>query len=187
MPNLLNSKCEQSEYSYFDAAKLKLFAGPNIWKYTNLLHQEPTETSIIQQKQAPITPKKLAALTREVSGGKRQIRVDIFQTTSIDQLMSARTNSNREKRSAGTSQSSILLRGREKNLNQMQLARRLRSLQELTNFFHFPDLNVETLDRINRRFDFTRTEIPRLDEDEFHSIDDDHHDESKIQLNDFLV
>ncbi|CAF4409156.1 unnamed protein product, partial [Adineta steineri] len=37
MPNLLHSKDVQSEYSYFDAAKLKLFAGPNIWKYTNLL------------------------------------------------------------------------------------------------------------------------------------------------------
>ena len=38
MPNLLHAKEVQSEYSFFDIAKLKLFAGPNIWKYTNLLH-----------------------------------------------------------------------------------------------------------------------------------------------------
>ncbi|CAF5089871.1 unnamed protein product, partial [Rotaria magnacalcarata] len=38
MPNLLHSKDVQSEYSYFDITKLKLFAGPNIWKYTNLLN-----------------------------------------------------------------------------------------------------------------------------------------------------
>lgn len=179
MPDLLNSKNEQSEYSYFDAAKLKLFAGPNIWKYTNLLHDQPTETSTVQQKQAMMTPKKLINLNREPTINKRSIRVDIFQTSSVEKLMS-KTNL-KEKRSAGTSQSAVLLRGREKNLNQMQLARKIRKLTDLTNFHHFPDLNSDLLERINRRFDRSEPEIRHIDEDEFHSIENDYHDESKSE------
>ncbi|CAF4631022.1 unnamed protein product, partial [Rotaria magnacalcarata] len=74
MPSLLNSKDGQSEYSYFDATKLKLFAGPNIWKFTNLLNATvPTAdtTSVIQQQQqAPVPPHKVTGIAREGGGPK---------------------------------------------------------------------------------------------------------------------
>ena len=77
--------------------------------------------------------------------------MDVFQSTSIDQIMSSNAGGNRERKAASTSQSSLLLRVREKNLNQMQLARKVRALTDLTNFHNFPDLNADYLESINRR------------------------------------
>jgi len=50
-------------------------------------------------------------------------------------------NNGRDRKAVGTSQSSLLLRIREKSFNQMQLARKIRPLSDLTNSHHFPDLN----------------------------------------------
>ena len=175
MPHLLNPKDGQSDYSYFDATKLKLFAGPNIWKFTNLLNVPPADASTVQQKQAPTTPHKISSLVREVGGVKRHVRMDVFQSTPLDEIMSSNAGSSRERRAAGTSQSSLLLRVREKNLNQMQLARKLRLLTDLTNLHNFPDLNAEYLDSINRRRDRSEEQPEHLfsqDEPDFHHEDD---------------
>jgi hypothetical protein len=178
MPNLLNSKDGQSEYSYFDATKLKLFAGPNIWKFTNLLNTPTTNRSIVQHLQAPITPHKIASIAREGGVGvKRNIRTDIFHQLSVDEIMLGNPN-NRDKKTVGTSQSSILLRVREKSLNQMQLARKIRPLTDLTNSHHFPDVNFEYLSLMNHRREQQQQFYDQQDFDEH----DHHHldDESKI-------
>lgn len=175
MPNLLNSKEGQSEYSYFDANKLKLFAGPNIWKFTNLLNTShpTTGNSTVQEKQAPITPRKLISQVREGGvGQKRNIRIDIFdRIKSIDEIMLG----NHDKKSVGTSQSSLLLRIREKSLNQMQLARKIRPLSDLTNSHNFPDLNFQNLDLLTHRRE--RQQEQYYDQEDFHEHD---HDDSKI-------
>ena len=67
---------------------------------------------------------------------KRNIRTDIFNQLSIDEIMLGNHN-NRDKKSAGTSQSSILLRVREKSLNQMQLARKNSSFNRFNKFASF--------------------------------------------------
>jgi len=181
MPNLLNSKSGQSDYSYFDATKLKLFAGPNIWKFTNLLNTSTpttTHTSVVQEQQAPVTPHKIPGLGRELGGGpKRNIRIDTFNTTSLDDIMLGNHNYGRDKKAVGTSQSSLLLRMREKSLNQMQLARKIRPLSDLTNSHNFPDLNFQYLDLINHRRE--RQQEQYYDQDDFH--DGEHHldDDSK--------
>jgi hypothetical protein len=184
MPSLLHSKDGQSEYSYFDATKLKLFAGPNIWKFTNLLQMIPTtttlNTSTVQQQQAPVTPHKLISIGREGGGQKRNIRIEICNQTSIDQIMLG-NNNNRDKKAVGTSQSSLLLRVREKSLNQMQLARKLRPLTELTNFHNFPDLNIEQLDFINQRRNRQQQPAEQYyDQNDFDEHDFHHNDERKI-------
>ena len=182
MPNLLHSKEGQSEYSYFDATKLKLFAGPNIWKFTNLINTSvpTTKASIVQQQQAPVvvTPRKILGIGREGGGPKRNIRINILNQTSIDQIMSGNNNYSRDKKIVSTSQSSLLLRMREKSLNQMQLARKTRPLNDLTNLHNFPDLNFEYLDIINRR----RQQLTEHDYDqhEFHDGDQHFDVESKI-------
>lgn len=184
MPNLLNSKEGLSEYSYFDANKLKLFAGPNIWKFTNLLNTSTSITapitnaniSIIQEKQAPITPRKLANLAR-VGGTKRTIRIDIFNQTPMNDIMFG----NSDKRSAGTSQSSLLLRIREKSLNQMQLARKIRPLNDLTNLHNFPDLNIQHLDLLAHRRE--RQQEQYYDQEDFidhHQLAGGDDDDSKL-------
>ena len=187
MPLLLNSKDGQSEYSYFDAAKLKLFAGPNIWKFTNLLNSSAptTNTSIVQQQQAPVTPHKITGITREGGGVKRNIRIDICNQTSIDQIILGNNNYGRDKKSVSTSQSSLLLRIREKNLNQMQLARKIRPLSDLTNSHNFPDLNFEHLDLITRR----REQQQQQNTEQFYDHDHDNHfdDESKIVIQSFWI
>jgi hypothetical protein len=178
MPNLLNSKEGQSDYSYFDATKLKLFAGPNIWKFTNLLNTStPTtaDTSIIQEQQAAITPHKIPSLGREGGVPKRNIRIDIFNSISVDQIMLGKNNDGRDKKSVGISQSSLLLRIREKNLNQMQLARKMRPLNDLINSHHFPDLNFQYLDLINYRKEKQQEQYYDQEDHENH-LDD----ESKI-------
>jgi hypothetical protein len=182
MPNLLHSKDVQSEYSYFDATKLKLFAGPNIWKYKNLLNSNITTTttnpSIIQQQQAPATRQRINSGT--TTGPKRSFRIDMFNQTSIDHIMSNTTNG-RDKKSVGISQSALLLRIREKSLNQMQLARKLRPLSDLLNSHNFPQLNFEQLHLINRHRERQQEYIQQddFDDQDFHVTIDHHDDEGK--------
>ena len=183
MPSLLNSKSGQSDYSYFDATKLKLFAGPNIWKFTNLLSTStPTtttnnNTSIVREHQAPVTPHKIAGLPRELGGGpKRHIRIDTFNTASLDEIMSGK-----DRKGVGTSQSSLLLRMREKSLNQMQLARKTRPLSDLMNSHNFPDLNFSYLDLLNHRRERQQEQIGQYyDQEDFHDGHDHLDDDSKI-------
>jgi hypothetical protein len=181
MPNLLHSKDVQSEYSYFDATKLKLFAGPNIWKYTNLLNNPTTTTanpSIIQQQQAPAIRQRINS--EGTVGPKRNFRVDVFNQTSIDQILS-NVNNGRDKKSVGISQSAVLLRLREKSLNQMQLARKLRPLTDLINSNNFPQLNFEYLHLINRSRERQQEQIQQddFDDHDFHLTIDHHDDEGK--------
>ncbi|CAF0915165.1 unnamed protein product [Adineta steineri] len=175
MPNLLHSKDVQSDYSYFDATKLKLFAGPNIWKFTNLLNTNApiVNTSIVQQQQAPVTPHKITSIVKEGGGTKRNIRIDISNHVSIDQIMFGNNNNyGRDKKVVSTSQSSLLLRIREKSLNQMQLARKIRPLTDLTNSHNFPDLNFEHLDLINRRRERQQQQIGQYhDQEDFNEHD----------------
>ncbi|CAF3056973.1 unnamed protein product, partial [Rotaria sp. Silwood2] len=171
MPNLLHSKDVQSEYSYFDATKLKLFAGPNIWKYTNLLNTSktiPANNLIIQQPQAPAIRQRLNSEGGNVCivGPKRNIRIDLFNQLSIDQIMLG-VNNGRDKKTVGISQSALLLRIREKSRNQMQLARKLRPLTDLINSHNFPELNFEYLDLINRYREKQQEQIQ-----EYHDQDD---------------
>ncbi|CAF3800351.1 unnamed protein product [Rotaria sp. Silwood1] len=175
MPNLLNSKDGQSEYSYFDATKLKLFAGPNIWKFTNLLNitQPITNISIVQHQQAPVTPHKITGIIRE--GPKRNIRIDIFNQISIEQIMLNYNNNGRDKKSISTSQSSLLLRIREKSLNQMQLARKIRPLNDLINFYNFPNLNIEYLNLINQRKVLQQQQKQHYYDQDDYDHDDNHH------------
>jgi hypothetical protein len=169
MPNLLHSKDVKSEYSYFDLTKLKLFAGPNIWKYTNLLNSTITANpSIIQQQQAP------AIRQRINSGPKRSFRVDVYNQISIDQIMLNVING-RDKKSVGISQSALILRIREKSLNQMQLARKLRPLTDLINSHNFPELNFEYLQR--REQQQQQIEQDDFDDHDFPITND--HDEGK--------
>lgn len=158
MPNLLHAKELQSEYSYFDATKLKLFAGPNIWKYTNLLHSNQKanqQPSIIQQQQAPAHRHRIS--TDEPHVPKRSFRIDLFNQMSFEQIIS-NSHVNREKKPIGISQSALVLRVREKSFNQMQLARKLRPLTDLTNSHNFPQLNFESLHSMNRRREQANTE-----------------------------
>jgi hypothetical protein len=178
MPNLLHSKDLQSEYSYFDATKLKLFAGPNIWKYTNLLNSSSTAAavspSIIQQQQAPATRQRINS--GGTIGPKRNFRVDVFNQISIDQMMSNVING-RDKKSISISQSALLLRLREKNFNQMQLAKKLRPLTDLMNSHNFPQLNFEHLHLINRHRDERIFNHDEFDDHDFHATIEHHDDE----------
>ena len=173
LPNLLHSKNAQSDYSYFDATKLKLFAGPSIWKYTNLLNGTKTSTetnSNIRQQQQALNIRQRNNVDRGnvgVVGSKRSIRVDVFNQLSAEQIMSG-TNNTRDKKTLGISQSALLLRLREKSLNQMQLARKVRPITDLTNLHNFPKLNFEYLHLINRNGE---TQKGYYDHDDF----GDHH------------
>lgn len=188
MPNLLHSKEVQSEYSYFDVTKLKLFAGPNIWKYTNLFQSSttvvtgPANTSVIQNQQAPATRSKITS-EGTLIGPKRSFRVNIFNAIALDQIMSNVSNS-REKKSASISQSALLLRVREKSFNQMQLARKLRPLTDLTNSHNFPQLNFEQILRVHqvqeRRDEPLLIHHDDLDDHDFHLTIEHHDDEGML-------
>ncbi|CAM4949042.1 unnamed protein product [Rotaria socialis] len=186
MPNLLHSKDVQSEYSYFDITKLKLFAGPNIWKYTNLINTAKLATidnSTIQQQQAPATRQRINSETGNActSGSKRSMRVDVFNALPVEKIMSG-MNNGRDKKSVGISQSALILRLREKCFNQMQLARKLRPLTDLINSHNFPELNFECLHLINQRRERQLEKIQDYhDQDDFDNanfhVTMEHHDD----------
>lgn len=191
MPNLLHSKDVHSEYSYFDATKLKLFAGPNIWKYTNLLNINKTSmenSSTIQQQQAPAIRQKVhnEGGTISVIGPKRSVRVDFFNSLPLDHIMT-NANNTRDKKSVGISQSALLLRIREKCLNQTQLARKLRPLTDLTNSYNFPELNFEYLHLIHQHRERQQEDIQQhheqgdFDDDNYH-ITIEHHDDEGMNI-----
>lgn len=175
LPNLLHSKEVQSEYSYFDITKLKLFAGPNIWKYKNLLNPSAATSagsaSTIQHQQAPAVRQRIPDSGHNGGsvGPKRHVRVDVAQSICIAQIMSG----NREKKAVGISQSALILRMREKNLNQMQLARKIRPLTDLTNSHNFPELNFENLHSNNRPLNHAQEAAHEHDDFEDHDFHED--------------
>jgi hypothetical protein len=193
MPNLLHSKDVQSEYSYFDVTKLKLFAGPNIWKYKNLLNATSTTAghiSTVQQQQAPATHQRVNDVGGGNTGPKRNVRIDVSNQSSIDQIMSGVSNG-RDKKAIGISQSALLLRIREKSLNQMQLARKLRPLTDLMNSHNFPELNFERLHFINRCKERQLEQIQQhsnqddFDDHDFHVTMGHHDDEGNHMIHCF--
>ncbi|CAF5217667.1 unnamed protein product, partial [Rotaria magnacalcarata] len=136
-------------------------------------------TSVIQQQQqAPVPPHKVTGIAREGGGPKRNIRVDTFNQVPLDQIMLGCNNNGRDKKVVSTSQSSVVLRMREKSFNQMQVARKIRPLNDLTNFYNFPDLSIEHLELINRRRERQQQQTEDYyDHDDFDHNDADHHDD----------
>jgi hypothetical protein len=139
------SKIDSSEYSYFDSLKLKLFAGPYLWKYTNLLPDTI--------KSNPI-PKQQISIIRSRIYSKRHFKVDLFnkdQKQSLEELMSFNSWNRKSLKKCKrkilptTLQKIRKFHSHEKNLYQLRLSRRLRPLTDLSCLNYFPDYNLEIL------------------------------------------
>jgi len=145
IPQLLRDKVNSSEYSYFDSTKLKLFAGPYLWKYTNLLPDTIKLNPISEQQTSRI---------RSRIHSKRYFKVDLFnkdQKKSLDELMSYnswnRKSLKKRKRKIlpTTLQKIRKFPSHEKNPYQLRLSRRLRPLTDLSCLNYFPDYNIQIL------------------------------------------
>ena len=124
--NFSLSKTQPSDYTYFDAMKLKLFAGPYVWKYTNLLLDsgKPSSSAIVKSTSIP-------------SQSIRQCKIR-FSDRSIDELLSL----NRQSRSISKK------RKRTNHAHQLRLTRRSCPLMNLITSNNFSDLFWEnSLDR----------------------------------------
>ncbi|CAF0871966.1 unnamed protein product [Didymodactylos carnosus] len=145
LPYLLKLKGDQ-EYSFFDASKLKLFAGPNVWKYQNLIEGNLRQV-IHQQAQAPATAIKRrlrfdsGESQRSISSRRRaNEKCDFFMDCSISRILGVRSKE--------TSMKRITLRSREKQSTEIKLARKLVKMNDLSCPSSFPDLIFESFQTI---------------------------------------
>lgn len=126
---------DSSEYSYFDSLKLKLFAGPHLWKYTNLLSDT---VSTVQQR---------ASKTKT-----RYFKLDLLnkkQRRSLEDLMRSNTRTRKSLKKSKRKILSTTLRRtckynvHEKNRYQLNLSRKPRPLSDLSALNFFPDFNLQ--------------------------------------------
>lgn len=145
---LFFSKTDSSEYSYFDSIKLKLFAGPYLWKYTNLLPDTIKSNPVSHQQPLIIRP-------------TRQFRLNLFSkelNQTVDELMSFKSwnrkflKKRKRKILPTTLQRSRKFHLHEKNFYQIRLSRKLRPLTDLTSLNYFPDSNLEILSNVDESY-----------------------------------
>jgi hypothetical protein len=138
------SKTDPSEYNLYDATKLKLFAGPYLWRFTNLL-SEPTKAESMPQPAASLIH---PPVKHRSACSTRHFKYDFLngkQTPSIDELMNGQTwtrrtttkSAPRRKLLSNPIRSMSVIRARD--AHQLRLARRLRPLSDLSSLHHFPD------------------------------------------------
>ena len=136
-----------SEYSYFDSTKLKLFAGPNLWKYTNLL---PDLRSHSQ---------KIISHSRT-----RSIKLNLEDIRSLNDLMHIPISHRKSK----------LKRLQKPPLSpihhhQLRLSRKMRPLTDLFSLHYFPDYHFQ--------YQSNLTEYSSIHEDDDHyQFDQLHYD-----------
>ncbi|CAF3721693.1 unnamed protein product [Rotaria socialis] len=165
IPQLIRDQADLSEYSLFDSTKLKLFAGPHLWKFTNLL---PNTMNSISK------PQQQASQTNTRLSSARHFKLDFLnrkQNQSLDDLMTlnswARKSMKSRKRKI---LSTILYQNRnksnlhEKNQYQFKLSRKLRPTKDLFCLNYFPDYNLQFLSDANEN-------------SAMHATDDHHNDD----------
>lgn len=116
-------KIDASEYSYFDLTKLKLFAGPYLWKYTNLL-------PIVISEQ-----KSIHSHSRT-----RSHKLNLDKICSLDELMHVSSTTSHRKSKRKRLQTFPLS---QINSNQLRLSRKRRPLNDLISFHYFPDYHFQ--------------------------------------------
>ncbi|CAF4276045.1 unnamed protein product [Rotaria sp. Silwood2] len=152
IPQLLRDKTDLSEYSYFDSLKLKLFAGPYLWKYTNLLPDIITSVSISNQQ---------TSINRTRIYSARRFKLNLLnekRNQSLNKLMNFNLLSKKSLRKRKRKILSTTLRPtrkyylHEKNHYQLKLSRKLRPLTDLSCLNYFPDYNLQNLFNTNENF-----------------------------------
>ena len=148
----LISKTDSSEYSYFNSTKLKLFAGPYLWKYTNLL-SDTIKFNPISTRQACTVHSRIPS--------RRQFRLDLFnneQNQTLDELMSVnfwrrKSLKKRQRKILPTTLRKIRhFHSTENNRYQLRLSRRIRPLTDLSSLNHFPDFNLQLVSDIYENY-----------------------------------
>ncbi|CAF1681472.1 unnamed protein product [Rotaria magnacalcarata] len=153
IPQLIRDQADLSEYSLFDSMKLKLFAGPHLWKFTNLL---PNTMKSISK------PQQQASQTNIRLSSARHFKLDFLnkkQNQSLDDLMTSNSWTRKPMKSRKRKfLSTILYQNRirsslhEKNQYQLKLSRKRRAIKDLFCLNYFPDYNLQFLSDANENF-----------------------------------
>ncbi|CAF3873868.1 unnamed protein product [Rotaria magnacalcarata] len=133
--------------------KLKLFAGPHLWKFTNLL---PNTMKSISK------PQQQASQTNIRLSSARHFKLDFLnkkQNQSLDDLMTSNSWTRKPMKSRKRKfLSTILYQNRirsslhEKNQYQLKLSRKRRAIKDLFCLNYFPDYNLQFLSDANENF-----------------------------------
>ncbi|CAF0921323.1 unnamed protein product [Adineta ricciae] len=140
IPHLLREMSDPSDYSYFDYSKLKLFAGPYLWRYTNLLPDIIESTSNPEQRQH-----QCRAYVQSTHRFKLNL-TNTEQNVSLTDLMFSNSWTRKIlKRRKRKVLSNTLHRAQQqtKNHYQLRLSRKSRPVVDLSSLNYFPDLNVQ--------------------------------------------
>ncbi|CAF1390088.1 unnamed protein product [Adineta ricciae] len=163
VPHLLRENTELSDYTYFDATKLKLFAGPYVWRYVNLLPNiiKPSlatceNTSIIQNRLANSQPSSSCKLIRTFrlnfsTGEDKRSVTDIMNLNPLSKAII-------RKRKQNTMHLSI-----PKHTHQLRLTRRACPLTDLMHSNNFSEFIFDN--NLQRSYD-------NFDDDPFYGGDE---------------
>ncbi|CAF0780062.1 unnamed protein product [Rotaria sordida] len=152
IPQLLRDKTDLSEYSYFDSLKLKLFAGPYLWKYTNLLPDIIKSVSTAEQP---------TSISRTRIYSTRHFKLNLLnekRNQSLNHLMNFNSWNRKSLKKRKRKILSTTLRQtrkyylHEKNHYQLKLSRKLRPLTDLSCLNYFPDYNLQNLFNTNENY-----------------------------------
>ncbi|UJR36803.1 hypothetical protein I4U23_029517 [Adineta vaga] len=184
IPHLLRDANDSSDYSYFDSSKLKLFAGPYLWKYTNLLPDTIKSTRSFPEQQIS----KFRARIRSTHRFKLDLTNEEQYQTLNDMMLSnswTRKSSKRQKRK-------ILSKTLCKS-HQLKLSRKLRPIIDLSSFNYFPDLNSQIFslpdelypinDEDNYHFDLSNHDDPLPEQIHYEFIRPVHYDKIEFDKN----
>jgi len=157
------SKTNPSDYTYFDATKLKLFAGPYVWKFINLLPDIIKPSLATHQNVSIIRTRRTTKHVHSLHKSTQNFKLDLFNhgiNRSLNELMAVNPLSKsiikRRKRTT--------LLSFPKHTHQLRLTRRLCPVTELIKSNNCPELifddNLQSLSN---------------DSDEYHPMDDDNY------------
>ncbi|CAF1351024.1 unnamed protein product [Adineta steineri] len=139
VPSLLREKTDPSDYTYFDATKLKLFAGPYVWKYINLL-PDLIKPSLPTNQSTSINNNRLAKTSvHPLYKTRRNFKLDLSnhdKQRSVNELMAINPLS----KSIIKKQKRTILTNISQHNHQLRLSRSFCSINELMRSNNIPEL-----------------------------------------------
>ncbi|CAF4345516.1 unnamed protein product, partial [Adineta steineri] len=128
-----------SDYTYFDATKLKLFAGPYVWKYINLL-PDLIKPSLPTNQSTSINNNRLAKTSiHPLYKTRRNFKLDLSnhdKQRSVNELMAINPLS----KSIIKKQKRTILTNISQHNHQLRLSRNFCSINELMRSNNIPEL-----------------------------------------------
>ncbi|UJR09344.1 hypothetical protein I4U23_013587 [Adineta vaga] len=170
-PNLLREKTDLSDYTYFDATKLKLFAGPYVWKYTNLLPDIIKASFPIRENTSTIQNRLANVHSHSSYKSIRNFKLNFFNLEGKRSLTDIMSLNSLSKSIIKKRKQQTILLTIPKHTNQLRLTGRSCPLLDLKRSNNFSEWIFD--DKTQNLWD-SSNEDPIYDEHDIPNYDDGH-------------